>query len=414
MPLRADSYIAIAELHRFASMRGQIGYHMSAKLLDSVATQIELGLPCCIIGRVGRNSVEFVFSASSGEDAASRLNALSHAIETDIEIDGCHIGLVTHFGAVPIGSGHGMATDYLLHQAEAALATAQTLRHRASVGMVHEEGDLAHATTIALRDFPKAIAEGELQLYYQPKLHCRTDRIVSVEALLRWHHPVHGLVNTQEMIEIAEVTGAIRDLTKWVIAQAVHDQFLLDEAGFEVSIDVNISGSLLANAEMTQWALARLCRPARPMGIEVTETAVIEDPEQAIANLRQFADAGIRVAIDDYGAGLSSLVYLKQLPAHELKIDRCFVSGLTESHRDPLIIRSTIDLAHALEMEVTAEGVNDPLALGLLRAMGCDIVQGYLIAAPMPFDQLCTFLVEWEGSAHHAPEPMLKQVAHNT
>ena len=128
------------------------------------------------------------------------------------------------------------------------------------------------------------------------------------------------------------------------------------------------------------------------IGFEITETAVIGDPDAALANLRDFTQAGIRIAIDDYGSGLSSLAYLKQLPAHELKIDRLFVSGLTDSHRDPLLVRSSIDLAHALEMEVTAEGVDDAMSLSLLRVMGCDLLQGYFISPPLPLDGLTSFL----------------------
>jgi EAL domain-containing protein (putative c-di-GMP-specific phosphodiesterase class I) len=130
------------------------------------------------------------------------------------------------------------------------------------------------------------------------------------------------------------------------------------------------------------------------LGFEITETAVIRDPASAIRHLQVFADKGVTLAIDDYGAGLSSLAYLKQLPARELKIDKMFVMQLTSSNRDPLIVRSTIDLAHALEMEVTAEGVETPSALALLSVMGCDMVQGFLISRPLGIDAFHTFLIE--------------------
>ena len=130
------------------------------------------------------------------------------------------------------------------------------------------------------------------------------------------------------------------------------------------------------------------------MGFEITETSVIRDPASAIAHLKIFADIGIVIAIDDYGAGLSSLAYLKQLPARELKIDKLFVTQLTSSNRDPLIVRSTIDLAHALEMEVVAEGVETPATMALLAVMGCDMVQGFLISRPLGLDALILFLTE--------------------
>jgi diguanylate cyclase len=405
--LAAGNYLAIAEIHRFSALRRQIGYLMTDQLLAIITNEVQQSLPDCTLGRVSRNSVEFVFSDNSDADAAKRLEELSRSIESNLEIDGCHIGLVMHFGAVRITESTSRLTDFLLDKAELALAEAQRSKHRVVINGSTEWAATDSPSIIAIRDIPRAIAGKELSLAYQPKLHCRSDSIHTVEALLRWQHPVHGLVNTQEMIHVAEDTGMIRDLTKWVIEQAARDQKQLDETDQNVSIDVNISGSLLSNTALAQWALEQLTQSRQPMGIEITETAVIQDPEQAIANLRMFAEAGVRIAIDDYGAGLSSLFYLKQLPAHELKIDRSFISGLIESHRDPLIIRSTIDLAHALDMEVTAEGVDDPMAFGLLRAMGCDIIQGYLISHPLRLDELEAFLRSWRGSEHHSPERRL-------
>ena len=173
----------------------------------------------------------------------------------------------------------------------------------------------------------------------------------------------------------------------------------------EVEVFVNISGILLPEKSFADWALALLGDGSGKIGFEITETAVIKDPADAIANLQLLADAGIRIAIDDYGSGLSSLAYLKQLPAHELKIDRMFVSGLTESHRDPLLVRSTIDLAHALEMQVTAEGVDNPMSLALLRVMGCDLLQGHGISPPLPLGEFEAFL------ADHNPAGVSRPVA---
>ena len=177
-----------------------------------------------------------------------------------------------------------------------------------------------------------------------------------------------------------------------MLARAVADQAVLAESGHPIEIYVNLSGQLLADPQFAARALATVAGSAAPIGFEITETAVIDDPETAIRHLHAFREAGVRIAIDDYGSGLSSLAYLKQLPAHELKIDRMFVSGLVDSHRDPLLVRSSIDLAHALEMEVTAEGVDNPMSLALLRVMGCDLLQGYLISPPVSLPELLTFL----------------------
>ncbi len=177
-------------------------------------------------------------------------------------------------------------------------------------------------------------------------------------------------------------------------AQVIADQRKLREDGFDLLLFVNISGQLLADAAFVNEVCEMLATSDAKLGFEITETAVIRDPESAIRHLQFFADSGVTLAIDDYGAGLSSLAYLKKLPARELKIDKMFVMQLTSSNRDPLIVRSTIDLAHALEMEVTAEGVETPSALALLSVMGCDMVQGFLISRPLGLDAFRKFLVD--------------------
>ena len=165
------------------------------------------------------------------------------------------------------------------------------------------------------------------------------------------------MVPPDQFIGLAEETGAILDLTRFVFTQAIADRQALEGRNLPMSIHVNLSGRLVADDDFAAWLLNAVDGLERgAIGLEITETAVIDQPERAMANLHAFAEAGMHVAIDDYGSGLSSLTYLKELPATELKIDRMFISGLTSSHRDPLLVRSTIELAHALEMKVTAEG----------------------------------------------------------
>ncbi|WP_246586918.1 EAL domain-containing protein [Stakelama flava] len=233
-------------------------------------------------------------------------------------------------------------------------------------------------------------------MQYQPKIHLRRQDIASAEALVRWQHPSRGLIMPGDFIAAAEEAGSIAALSLWGIKQVIADQRRLAATGHDIPIFINISGVLLADADFVVEACRLLKGSKAKIGFEITETAVIRDPAVALRHLQQFADIGIPVAIDDYGAGLSSLAYLKQLPASELKIDKMFITQLTSSNRDPLIVRSTIDLAHAMEMEVTAEGVESPAALALLSVMGCDLVQGYLISRPLNFDAFLTF-VEKEG-----------------
>ncbi|RYE98012.1 MAG: EAL domain-containing protein, partial [Oxalobacteraceae bacterium] len=216
--------------------------------------------------------------------------------------------------------------------------------------------------------------------------------INSAEALIRWQHPTRGLILPGDFIMLAEEARQISALTLWTLDRVIEDQATLSADGHDITVFINISGQLLGDSAFVDDVCARI-NPSHPkIGFEITETSVIRDPQCAIANLKIFADAGIVIAIDDYGAGLSSLAYLKQLPASELKIDKLFVLQLTSSNRDPLIVRSTIDLAHALDMEVTAEGVETPAALALLSVMGCDMVQGYLISRPICIAEFRQFL----------------------
>lgn len=386
----AHCYVAVAEIERFAMLRRGIGTQLANRLLQHVAAAIVAHLDRCEIGRTNRTTIEFAFRAADKAAALAALNGLSRILEQRIVLDGFTFDLPIVIGVAD--SRDGSIREELIDQAAAALAEAQS-RH-AKVGYAEQLAPVADhfEDLVLMRDLPRALAAGELELHYQPKLRTATNRVDSAEALLRWHHPERGAVPTDRLIELAENTGAIRDLSEWVIERAVADQLRFAAGGQDLVVYVNISGVLLPDRDFAGRALALVARAPGRIGFEITETAVIDDPDGALANLRAFTAAGVKIAIDDYGSGLSSLAYLKQLPANELKIDRMFVSGLTKSHRDPLLVRSSIDLAHALEMEVTAEGVDDPMALSLLRVMGCDLVQGYLISPPLPFAALAAFL----------------------
>ena len=196
---------------------------------------------------------------------------------------------------------------------------------------------------------------------------------------------------------MAEETGHIGALTEWVLARALEELSLLRHHGHELSVSVNLSGRLLGDAGFASRMLEMVRGAPGALVFEITETAVIENPEIALRTIERFKAAGIGISIDDYGSGLSSLAYLKQIRADELKIDKAFVLKIDESHRDALLVRSTIDLAHSLGMKVTAEGVETQTALSLLAGMGCDIAQGYLVARPMPLKELLMFLSE-EGA----------------
>jgi EAL domain-containing protein (putative c-di-GMP-specific phosphodiesterase class I)/GGDEF domain-containing protein len=388
-------FVAIAEIDRFNHLRRQIGYEVSSDLIAALAKRLKQRMTDCEIGRVGRNSIEFAFADVSLALAEARLQALIVDLEDDIDIHGYQFQLSVTIGGVELEDQP--LNDQLLDHVFAAVAEARDNREKVRLTKVGSEDTELRGPLIMMRDLREAMVSGGLELQYQPKLRARTNTIESAEALLRWTHPEQGMVPTDRLIAVAEASGAIRDLSRWVIERAIEDQARLAAAGKSLTLFVNVSGLLIADKGFAQWAIERLSGQTGKFGFEITETAVIDDPDDALANLKLFHEAGIKIAIDDYGSGLSSLAYLKQLPAHELKIDRMFISGLTDSHRDPLLVRSSIDLAHALEMEVTAEGVDDVMSLSLLRIMGCDMIQGYLISRPLPLPALVDFLNDAAG-----------------
>ncbi len=295
------------------------------------------------------------------------------------------------------GGAFGIDEIDALERAEQALADAKLRGH----GLLARTDALARpkAQIDLAGDLALAVPRGELFVVYQPKVHVRQRVISSAEALIRWHHPLLGLVMPDAFISLADETGEMRVITLWTLRQVIADQQRLAKSGHSLRIFVNISGVLLTDRIFIDAACALIEDNNAEIGFEITETAVIRDPDIAIANLERCAAMGITLAIDDYGSGLSSLSYLKRLPATELKIDKMFITQLTSSHRDPLIVRSTIDLAHALDMEVTAEGVETPAALALLTVMGCEMVQGYLISPPLELSAFENYLKDYRFEA---------------
>ena len=247
--------------------------------------------------------------------------------------------------------------------------------------------------TQIVSELREAIDRDELFVCYQPKFRSRTETIDAVEALVRWRHPINGLVPPDQFIGVAEDNGLIEDLTKWVVMRALADRERLRTAGHDIAVHVNLSSRLVPDRDFITWLIdATDGLAAGDLGMEITATALLSDAKLALRNLQALAEAGISITVDDYGRGAWSVADLKQMPARELKIDRSFISGLTSNHSDPLLVRATIDLAHALDMQVTAVGAETAAAMGLLRMMGCDLIQGFAISPAIEIVDLEDFL----------------------
>jgi len=384
-------FLLMAELDDFVALRRNVGVARARLVIDDVLARLTAALPMIHAMPSGQTTLELSFNCDSSAEGVAIADRVRALMTESFDLDG-----ETHRLSLRIGGGGAPTHDadelQLIEAAEQALADAREIRSDVVRDLANPSaGD---DPIQLMRELPDAIASGQIFLQYQPKVRVRQQQVVSAEALVRWRHPVRGLILPGMFIEAAERSNAIGPLTLWIIERAIADQRILAGQGYDIPIFINISGVLLSDAGFVRDACALVSGGGVKIGFEITETAVIRDPESAIANLAVFAGIGVPIAIDDYGAGLSSLAYLKRLPATELKIDKLFVTQLTSSNRDPLIVRSTIDLAHALDMEVTAEGVETPAALALLGVMGCDMVQGFLISRPIEFAAFQTFLSE--------------------
>lgn len=388
---QADSWVVLFGVDRFEVVRNAIGYDSMARLLAALGARLSALADGAPMARVGAGALGLMIVAADEAEAVAAAAHLAAAAQAPLIINGAPVDITLTAGV----AGCGAATSDLASAVDrAAIAVDQARAVRRPVGAFDEAayGDPGDNLSL-ISELMTALEDGHVTLAYQPKYDFRAGGVTGVEALMRWSHPRRGFVSPDLFIGMAEETGHIRPLTEWAIRRAILDQKTLAAAGHALTVSVNISGRLLSDETFADFALSEVAASNADLCFEITETAVMDNPEMALRIIARFAGAGIAVSLDDYGAGLSSLTYLKQIRADELKIDKSFILGLDQSSRDALLVKSTIDLAHGLGLKVTAEGVETPTALALLQGMGCDLAQGYLIGRPVPLAALIAQLV---------------------
>ena len=380
---------------RFAFVRGAIGYDLATELIREIGERLKHVVDQSYVARLSTDILGFMFEAESLEDAESIIAHVLDPLEHPARVIGNTVDVSLTIGTTVQGI-HGEDAEILLERATIALDQARAAKQKQAFFDPITYGDPASNLSL-ISDMLRSLENGEMAVYYQPKLDIRSGHVTGAEALVRWHHPTRGLIQPDLFIGMAEETGQIRALTDWVLARVIADQAVMRENGDNLLMSVNISGRLLSDLEFAQV----LCHSVRETGAqicaEITETAVIENPEMALEIVAAFKSVGVTVSIDDYGSGLSSLSYLKQINANELKIDKSLILPVADGKKDALLVKSTIDLAHSIGMKVTAEGVETDEVLALLAGMGCDIVQGYLIAKPLPFPDFVQFVQQSSG-----------------
>lgn len=383
---RAASSFALLllDLDRFKEVNDTLGHESGDRLLHEVAARLEGAVRRSdTVARLGGDEFAILMPTMDETRARKIAKNIEQTLRQPLILDGHRVDVSASIG-IALYPQHGQDGSTLLRHADLAMYTAK--RGGSGSQLYAPEQDLGTPQRLALLgDLRDAIENDQLVLHYQPKVHLLTGCAEHVEALVRWVHPEHGVIPPAEFIPIAEETGLIALMTQWVLKEAVQQLRAWQASGLDMEVAVNLSALNLRDPHLPEtlaWLLRREKVPAGSLVLEITESSLMGDPELAMNILQQLHDMGVKISIDDFGTGYSSLAYLKQLPADEIKIDRSFVSGMTQS--GTVIVRSVVDLARNLGLQVTAEGVENRETWDLLLDMGCTLAQGYHISRPLP------------------------------
>ena len=386
--------VMMLDLDRFKYVNDTLGHPVGDKVLKEVAARLrELLRESDTVARLGGDEFAILLPSGDVERANAVARRILSSLELPITIDEQPIDVGTSIGIVYFPE-HGEDADMLLRHADIAMYAAK----RSKSGFATYDGRLEehrqeHLTLLG--ELRRAIEQNELVLFYQPKFNLAKGSVTGVEALIRWQHPERGNVPPSEFVPFAEQTGNIRMITRWVINAAVRQCSEWQGAGTPLKISINVSARDLLDRELVPYVAGVLQKyQVRPelICIELTESALMEDPVRARDTLQQLHALGVKLSMDDYGTGYSSLAYIKNLALDELKIDRAFVTGLNTDEQSSAIIRSTIELGHSLGMTVVAEGVETAVELAALKQFGCDYAQGYHVCRPKQAEDLIAWL----------------------
>jgi diguanylate cyclase (GGDEF)-like protein len=379
----AAAALMLIELRNLRAINGSLGHRVGDDVLLEVARRLQQNVARTdTVGRLGETQFLVIARGCSAERSLLYAEQLLAAIRGGFHLAGVTLDLRLACGLC-LYPAHGRTPDELLQRVQVALEDADDTRAR--VAMYRAGQDEEHRRRLALvTDLRRAIDQDQLSLVYQPKVAMATRSVRSLEALVRWTHPQLGVVSPGEFVPLAESTGGSRALTNWVLAAAIRQMGEWRREGLELDLAVNLSAPDILDPDLGDEVLSLLRRhrvDTTALLLEITESAVMRDPHAAVRNMQLLRIAGVRFAIDDFGTGHSSLSQLSVLPVDELKIDRSFISHAGAGAIT--IVTSTIELGHSMGLKVVAEGVEEPAAWNLLRRLGCDYAQGYLISPPL-------------------------------
>ncbi len=388
-----DSGLAVLllDLDHFKEINDTLGHEKGDLLLRELGRRLRSALPDeYTLARLGGDELAVLApGAGTPKDARSVGTRLAQALHEPIPLGEIAVETEASIG-IALFPDHGRDADTLLRRADVAMYASKELYSGIEV-YASAKDRYSPARLALLGELRQALAGCELVLYYQPQRELASGRVRAVEALARWRHGQRGLLSADAFIPLAERTGLIRPLTRYVLDAALRQCRAWAEQGLDIGVAVNITGRDLADLRLPEEVAELLRRwrvePTR-LELEITETGILSDVERTHAVLAGLSDLGVRLAIDDFGAGYSSLGYLKRLPVQALKIDKSFVLTMAEDEDDAAIVRSTIGLGHNLGLTVVAEGVESEEAWQLLAELGCDAAQGFYLSPPLPAEAL--------------------------
>lgn len=393
---RSDDSLALLlmDLDQFKEINDTLGHDHGDRLLQQIGSRLQRVLrDGDTVARLGGDEFAVIVPGADRVGAEIVADKLEAALEHPFQLEDMTVQARASVG-IALYPEQGADAETLVQRADVAMYTAK--RNGGGHAVYDPEHDRFSVRRLALiGELRRALVSRELELFYQPKLDLRSDRVVGVEALIRWRHPEHGLMGPDRFITLAEVAGLIQPITMWVLDRALRQVRCWLNAGIDLGVSVNISARDLHSVDLPERFAERLDRwhvaPDR-LVVEITEHEIMRDRIQAAETLGRLARMGVRVSIDDFGTGYSSLADLRQLPIDEIKIDRSFVADMATDVNDAVIVRSIVDLGHNLGINVVAEGVENAEIRGWLDELGCDELQGYDICHPLPVSQVEAWL----------------------
>lgn len=388
--------VIMMDLDRFKEVNDSMGHECGDKLLIKIANKLKiLFRPQDLVGRLGGDEFAIILQNTDVKGATVVAEKIHEMLEATFQIENMSFSIGTSLG-IAVYPEHGETVSSLLKSADIAMYHA---KHNKLGNSIFDPSKADHGVERLnlLSELRKAILDGGLELFYQPKVDLKSEKITGVEALLRWHHDEHGFIPPDEFIPMAEQSGLIRQLTYWVVSTAMEQCERWQKMGLFIDVAINLSMYNLQDPEFPGQLLHILDKhdiDNSHIVFEITESAIMSNPEYVMSVLEQLGYYDFAFSIDDFGTGYSSLANLKKLPVQELKIDRSFVSDIASDMDDASIVHSIIDMAQNLALKVVAEGVETELVLRQLANLGCDIVQGYFLSRPITVKQVTELLTD--------------------